>query len=99
MVCLAPGTFEAKVLQYIMPNGDVRRQTADLPLYLKPMYDDMRHAGFRVAAEVLLTSQVAVYIESIHDQETVDIEVVSNTEAVLEAMAKMLRRARWRNRE
>lgn len=81
-------TFEAKAIQFSLPNGRKSEVTTELPGSMKPQYDLMIKTGCRIETEILGTGVVAT---TISDAETDHyIEITPNGPAVKEAVIKML---------
>lgn len=81
------------VKQYMRPNGRPLIRSTELPVTVKPLYDDMTARGFRFEAEVLSTGLVSITISD--DNSDVDVDVVPNDPSIQNAMVKMLKAERW----
>jgi len=86
-------TFEADVLQYMMPDGRQVHMKTPLPVECLEAYEAMEAANCRLEAEVLSTGEVSVTIsDSEYDR---DCRVVKNGPDVKTALAAMLNRRTW----
>lgn len=85
--------FQAEVTQYMRPNGTQKPFNIELPKELEAAYDEMRAAGCRFEAEVLMTSEVSVTVSN--GEMDVDIQIIPNGPKVPEALCKMLKNRAW----
>lgn len=90
-----PIEFEVDVIQYLMPNGRRRHCKTDLPVDVKPAYEDMQQHNCRFESEMLTTGEVSLTIYDPDSESDIDIEVVKNGPDIQTAMARMLKRGLW----
>ena len=62
--------FIANAVQFMRPNGCKRTTFTDLPMEVKPLYDDMVLHKCRFELEVLNTGVVSVTISNCDDDKT-----------------------------
>ena len=70
--------------------------TIDLPINLKPLYDDMVAHGCRLAVEVLTTREVSVTISDTETGDDRDISVTPNGPKSNDGICAMLQREAWK---
>lgn len=87
-------TFTAEVKQYLRPDGRVRMVTTELPLELKPFYDDMREHQCQLEAEVLTTGQVSITVTG--PDADLDFSITENGPSLQPGLEAMLRRQAWK---
>lgn len=87
--------MEIEIIQYMRPGGIPTKKTTDIPQYYAEAYQAMKAAGCRLAAEVLTTNEVAIYVEN--EIEDIDMKVVPNGPKVHIALCQLLERRSWEN--
>lgn len=82
--------------QYLLPYGNPRKVTTEVPESLKRYVDDLKFAGAEFECEMLRTGDVSFTIEYQHnpndedDIETLAHEVCPNDESVTEALKNLI---------
>jgi hypothetical protein len=79
-----------------MPNGRQEQVTTELPASSALEYTEMRKAGCRFEAEMLVTGEISVTITK--GENDLDISLTVNGPAVQAGMAAMLSRHMWRKK-
>lgn len=86
--------FQARVTQFLRPDGRQKKFTVEMPDELHEPYVDMVNSGCRLEAEVISTGEVSVTVTS--DEADVDIRVTRNDDSVVTALKEMLQAQKWR---
>lgn len=87
--------FQVPVIQFLMPHGERRETSTNLPVSCRELFNDMTRAGCRFEAEMLTTLQVSITISNPQDEEDIDISVTLNGPDVQAGMIAMLERQLW----
>lgn len=82
------------IVQFLLPNGSRNETSTELPDECQSAYEEMTGAGLRFEAEILTTGYVSVTISG--EEDDTYIEVIKNGPEVQRAMARMLKRGRWK---
>lgn len=92
-------TFEAEVVQFLMPDGRRRDTSTKLPMACRPAVEEMQKAGCRFEAEMLTTGEISVTISNPKEGEDIDISLTPNGPEVQAGMIAMLDRAMWKSKK
>ena len=87
--------MKAEIIQYLLPNGRLRKMYVDLPDENKSKYIEMTNAGCRLEAEILTHGLVSLTVFDFKNGEDIDIEIVDNGPPVIKAYIKLLNNRLW----
>jgi hypothetical protein len=84
--------MEAKVMQYMRPNGRQVLQTVNISDDCSGKYSEMTDCGFRLAAEQLMTGVVSSTIEGFGFDYDMELTSGGDLKKNIEALEKMILR-------
>lgn len=86
--------FQARVTQFVRPNGNKRMLYVDLPQDLHEYYVSMIGSKCRLEAEILTTGEISLTVSN--DEEDIDCRIVQNEgDKPTEALMSLLTQQKW----
>ncbi len=86
-------TFDAKVIQYLLPDGRAKNCVVRLPIEFNTYYECMLSYNCRLESEILSTGEVSVTVSN--EEGDVDFSITRNGPEVSTGIQNMLQRKRW----
>ena len=83
-------TFEADVIEFILPNRRIKYHKVPLPIDVEENYKKMEKAGNRLETEILRDGNVSTTITS--EEEDIEIEITNEPTATIAGIIKMLKK-------